>query len=259
MKLRFFDCDCSIGRMAIPQPGTFARVDELLAEMDYCGVERALVYHSLARDHSPALGNEMLLRELAGQEQLAPCWVVLPHHTGEMPPPDQLLAQMRAAGVRAARIFPAPTGHKWSLADWSAGPLLSALESERVPLLVHADQIGWDALHRMATSHPDLPIIVNGTRYDELRTVYPLLAALPNLHFDICWMVTHFGLEDLVARFGARRLLFATRMPMFGAGPALTHLLYAGLSDTDRALIAGENLDRLLAAAYNGSLREVAP
>jgi hypothetical protein len=259
MKLPFFDCDCSIGRMAIPQPGTFARVDELVAEMDYCGIGRALVYHNLARDHSPALGNKMLLRELAGHEQLEPCWVVMPHHTGEMPPPEQLLAEMRAAGVRAARIFPAATGHKWSLADWSAGPLFASLEAERVPLLVHADQIGWDALHRLGIAYPDLPIIVNSTRYDELRTVYPLLAALPNLHLDICWLVTHFGLEDLVARFGARRFLFGSRMPTFGAGPALTHLLYSGLSERDKALIAGANLDRLLAAAYSDSLREVAP
>ncbi len=233
--------------MAIPQPGSFASPAELVAEMAYFGISRALVYHAMARDHSPSLGNELLLREIAGHEALAPCWVLLPHHTGEMPPPHELLAAMRAAGVKAARIF--PSSHAWSLAAWSAGPLLEALEAERIPLFVHADQIGWDAVQRVAAGHPALPLVLNGVRYDELRNIYPLLATLPNLYLDICWLVAHYGLEELVARFGAERFLFGTRMPMFGAGPALTHLLYADLTDAAKALIAGENLTRLLAAS----------
>ena len=49
-----------------------------------------------------------------------------------------------------------------------------------MPLFVSFDQITWDAIHRIASSHPALPIVVTGVRYEELRNIYPLLEALPN-------------------------------------------------------------------------------
>lgn len=254
MALRFFDCNCSLGRLAIPQPGSPGTTVELIAEMNYFGIERALVYHGTARDADPMAGNRLLLKDIADHDRrLASCWIVLPHHTDEMPRPEELVAEMCSAEVRAARIFPAKRGQHWSLSPWSAGPLCGALETARIPLFVGFDQITWDAIHRIASSHPALPIVVTGVRYEELRNIYPLLEALPNFHIDTSWIVVHFGLEDLVARFGAERFLFGTGLPAFSAGPALTHLLYAELVDREKALIASGNLERLLAAAHPSS------
>jgi hypothetical protein len=247
--VRFFDCDCAVGRQVIPQPGSYHSVHELLEEMDYFGIERALVYHVSARDHFPMEGNWRLLAELTGQVRLTPCWVVLPSHTGEAPAPDQLVSEMLSNGVRAARIYPAKRGHGWSLAGWSAGPLFTVLAAAHIPVFVAADQLTWDAVHAVATAYGGLPLVVTNVRYEELRNLYPLLAALPNLHIDISRLVVHYGLEALVARFGPRRLLFGTHMPTFSAGPALTHLLYAGITQAERELIAAGNLERLLACA----------
>jgi predicted TIM-barrel fold metal-dependent hydrolase len=246
MALNFFDCNCMVGHFAVPQPGSFFTVDELLAEMDYCGIARALVYHTWALGYSPAAGNRRLLDEIAGRDRLLPCWVVMPHHTGEMSPPDELIAEMKRHGVRAVRIFPASKFHHWSLSDWSAGPLLSALAAQRVPLFVGFDQITWDTIHRLGTTYPDLPTIVTEVRYEEWRHIYPLLDQLPNLHIELSWMVVHYGLEAAVERFGPARFLFGSRMPIFSAGPALCHINYADLDEEDKALIAGDNLRRLL-------------
>ncbi len=243
----FYDCNCAVGRMAIPQPGSYSTVAELLDELRYFGISQALVYHTVAREHAPAVGNRMLLEEISSHPELIPCWVVLPHHTGEMPPPDALVATMRQLGVRAARIFPAAKDQLWSVSDWSAGPLFAELAAARVPLFVDFDQIGWDSMQRIALQHPDLPVVVTGVRYEEFRNLYPLLAQLPNLHLDTSWIVVHYGLEELVGRYGPERFLFGTRMPIFSAGPALTHLLYAEISESERSLIAGGNLQRLLA------------
>src|SRR5688572_28948638 len=97
-----FDCKCLLGRRSIHTPlGMPATADELLAEMDRLGIAEALVYHGMALDGHPYEGNQRLLREIAAHPRLHPCWVLLPT-AGEMPPPGELVAQMRARGVRAA-------------------------------------------------------------------------------------------------------------------------------------------------------------
>src|SRR5919202_3418584 len=101
-----FDANCMLGRRSIHTPlGMPATADELEAEMDRLGIAEALVYHGMALDGHPWEGNQRLLREIEGRPRLHPCWVLLPT-TGEMPPPAQLVAEMRARGVRAARMCP---------------------------------------------------------------------------------------------------------------------------------------------------------
>lgn len=246
MPLTFFDCNCALGHVAVPQPGSFFTAAELVQELDYFDIARALVYHTEALYLHPATGNRRLLAEIAGHERLVPCWVVVPHFTGEMPAPEELVADMQRQGVRAVRVFPAYRNQNWSLSDWSAGPLLACLAAQRVPLFVSLDQVNWDIIYRLGSTYPELPLVVTEVRYEEWRHLFPLLERLPNLHVEISWLVVHFGLEAAVSRFGAGRFLFGSRMPVFSAGPALCHVNYAGLSEADKALIAGENLHRLL-------------
>jgi hypothetical protein len=246
MKLNYFDCNCSIGRFAVPQPQSFFTADELIAEMDYAGVDQALVYHTWSREYSPAEGNTLLMKEITGFERLVPCWGVMPHHTGEMPAPDQLVAMIIAQGVRAVRIFPGVIYQNWFVKEWSAKPLLSELANLHIPLFISFNQIPWDDLYTLGKAYPRLPIVVTEVRYEESRNFYPLLEQLPNMHIDLCMTIIHLGLETEVKRFGAARFLFGSRMPIYSAGPSICYLQYAGISDEDKMLIAGNNLRRLL-------------
>jgi predicted TIM-barrel fold metal-dependent hydrolase len=45
---------------------------------------------------------------------------------------------------------------------------------------------------------------------------------------------------------GAERLLFGSGLPAASPGPAIAALQYAFVADEQRAMIAGENLSRLL-------------
>ncbi|MEW5901505.1 MAG: hypothetical protein AB1715_08610, partial [Acidobacteriota bacterium] len=135
-KLRFFDCNCSIGRTGYPHLLDIPDAAGLRREMETAGIEEALVYHTVARDGNPPLGNALLHREIEGQANLYPVWVLLPHHTGEMPPADKLLPEMKGKGVRAARLYPSRNQHSFSLADWCSGELLDWLEGSRLPLIL---------------------------------------------------------------------------------------------------------------------------
>ncbi len=58
--MRFFDCNAFFGLPARRPVAPVASPDELLAEMDRAGVDRALVWHIAQHDVAPQTGNEML-------------------------------------------------------------------------------------------------------------------------------------------------------------------------------------------------------
>lgn len=240
----FFDCNCMIGRFGQPQPGQFWSADDLERELERCGIARALVFHALAKELDPALGNTALMEEIAGRARFAPCWVVLPHHTGEMLPPDQLCAQMAQRGVRAVRMF--PQAHNYSLAEWCSGPLLAALEERQVPLFLDHDQTNWNEVEAVCSAHPRLPLVLLRVNYRAHRALYPLLERHPNLHLEIGIFVAHNAIEDCARRCGAARMLFGSGLPHYNPGGPIANIMYSHVADADKALIAAGNLRRLL-------------
>lgn len=242
--LSFFDSNCMIGRRTAREPGEIWQVDRLLEDMAYFGIARALVFHALAKEYDPAVGNERLLEEIEGRKALWGCWVVLPPHTGEMEEPEALVRRMIRAGVKAVRVF--PKLHSFPLDEWCCAPLWGALEARRVPVLIDKDQIEWSQVWELCRAHRDLPVILTSIGYREDRNLYPLFKAFDNLYVAISWYAVHLGIEAICRRFGAGRLLFGTRMPLFTPGTALTAIRYAEISPKEKRLIAGGTLRRLL-------------
>jgi len=74
--LRFLDCNASIGRWKHPALGSYETAAELETILDYLQVEGAVVYHSMAHEIHPNVGNPLLMEELAGRERLLASWVI---------------------------------------------------------------------------------------------------------------------------------------------------------------------------------------
>jgi len=245
----FFDCNCVIGRRSVRRAGIAGEaeiysIESLLAEMDYAGIGDALVYHSLAKEYVPMLGNRRLMDEISGHERLHPCWVVMPDGTGEMPRPEALVNEMAERNVKAVRLF--PTEHIFSLSDWNSGELLKELEKRGIVVIIEIDQVGWDGLHGLCSRYPNLRVIITRLGYRINRNLYPLLEKFKNLHIEISAYQMHKGIEALCARFGAERIIFGTRMPYFAAGQAVNMVNYSLINANEREMIAGGNLRRLL-------------
>ncbi|MFC1650518.1 amidohydrolase family protein [Candidatus Latescibacterota bacterium] len=250
-KLAYFDCNCCIGRVAHPLLNDISDVPGLIREMDIAGVEEALVFHTLARDSDPVSGNRMLLGEIAGNERLFPVWVVLPHYTGEMPPPDRLLREMDTNGVKAVRMYPTKDSQSFSLSDWNSGMLLGALEEAGVPLMLDIEIVWWESIAEILKTHPGLPLIVMDANYRHNRFTYPLFEKYENFHIELS---RHFGagiIEDIVERFGSGRLLFGTNMPQYTGTAAVSLLTYSDISHEDKEKIAGGNLRGLIGEALS--------
>lgn len=219
-------------------------VRNLLARLDALGIDRALVHHSVAATYDAAAGNARLLDELRGNERLLPCFVLGPLETGELGDPQTLGARLAAAGVLAARACPA--AQAWSLGGAEAVLLGRTLAAAGLPLFVDLPQTTCEDVDRLASLVPSLPLVLCRVGYRDLRRLLPLLARHPQLRCDLSYLAAHDGVEEVVERFGAERLLFGTGMPVCEPAGALARLVYADLDDGDAEAIGHGNAERLL-------------
>ena len=243
-QLDLFDCNCTVGRRATPRPENNLSVDGLADELERCGIARALCVHGYARDYDPATGNRMVSDLAASQDRFIPCYVVVPHFTGEMPGGDDLLRYLADGGARAVRLCPAD--QNYGLGETWSGPLLATLAEAGVPVFIDLDQTDWRELDGVLAAHPGLNLTVLRVGYRINRWLYPMLAKYPGLRIESGFYTLHRGIETTTRRFGPDRILFGSGLPVWNAGAAVAAVQYAEVDDESRRQIAGETLAGLL-------------
>jgi predicted TIM-barrel fold metal-dependent hydrolase len=250
MSRLYIDCHASIGKHGPTDVRIPWRKETLLDDMQHIGIHASLVYHWLAREYDPVFGNRALMEEIADNDRLIPTWVLLPHHTGEMPPGPQIVAGMEQAGVRAARMF--PRRHHFRFNESVCGELFAALEKARIPLLLEIgiygedQQVTFDEVDDLCERHPDLPVILLKSRWESTRDIVPLMQRHTNTFIEFSSFQIHYGMEYMAEKVGAERLLLGTEWPFKSPGAARSFVDYCELSEADKALVAGGNLARLL-------------
>lgn len=264
-ELNFFDANCMIGRYCYFKENSFYTKERLREEMRYFEIKEALVYHAVAKEYVPQAGNKMLLDELKDEKSLHGCWTLLPPYTKEMTPPEILVKQMSAVGIKACRVIPNerinPTmPHYWeqpyllfSLSEWSMGSTFSVLEKHRIPVFIdfntdfpYVDRTDWDMIYNICKNHPQLPVVLVHFGFRTNRRLYPLLAQCNNLYIEISGYWLYRGIESICKEFGPEKILFGTNMPLYDPGCLIMLVTHANVSEEQKKLIAGDNLRRLL-------------
>lgn len=245
-----FDANVLLGPLPLRPPGAPECRAALLTTLDRFGITHGLVTHTLAKWHDVVTGNQRLSEEIAGHERLAACWVVLPSGTGEVPAEPVQVAQLLAAGARAARLC--PTAHRLVLEPWAVDPLLGALAERRVPLLLDMDNRHWSEerpwafIERTCRTYPTLPLVLLREPQANFRTLFPLLDRCPNLVVETSYLQGHDAIRLIFERWGAERLVFGTGVPVWDPALPLTGLTYAGLPPEARAAVGSGTLRHLL-------------
>jgi hypothetical protein len=243
--LTFFDCNCAFGPYRT-RVFRFARTAaELIEEMDFSNIAQALVYHTAMRFDHPSVGNELVVSESRGHSRLHPTWALLPSQTGEQPPLDTLLHDMRSHGIRALRLF--PDDHRYFLDEMTWGDQMAVFMERRIPLFIRAS---LDKIAGLLRSFPELIVVTGSQGANPLdRYAWPLVERYPNLHFETSAYLVDGGIEEFCRRYSAARLVFGSGFPDNAGGAAMLHLAHAEIADADRQAIAGGNLTRLLEGA----------
>lgn len=250
-KMTFWDCNASFGR---PCAGTIERcdsADDLLAEMEWVGVERALVWHALMRDQSPVVGNAVLAEAIRGRERLIGSWAILPPQTGELPAGEAFFEAMAQNGIKA--LWALPRLHRYRLTRSTFGGFLDAVSERRIPLLLRREVGGddpgdsYDLVESLCSAYPELTVILTGSgSWGEDRLFRPLLELYPRLHIELCHYELDCGLRELVRRYGPARFLFGSDYPASAMGGAFMLVRGAELTWDERETVAAGNLKRLL-------------
>jgi predicted TIM-barrel fold metal-dependent hydrolase len=252
----YIDCFAMVGSRGAKDTEAQYETEVLLDEMKWCGIHGALVAHSVAKEYDPTYGNRMLMQELKKSNRLYGVWAVMPHHTGEMGEPRELVQHMRENGIRAAKMY--PRVHRYPFNLDTCGDLLAELEESEIPLLVEgghlyqpdvlekSNQVILTELDAVLTSFPRLSVVLQAARWDATRYLHWLMTKHPNLYLEFSSHQGNRALEVFADWFGADRLLFGTGALEKTPGAAKAFVDYCTLDEESKKMIAGLNLARLL-------------
>ncbi|MEV0660498.1 amidohydrolase family protein [Actinomadura luteofluorescens] len=229
-----------IDRVLGPIPGDdVASADEkgLVAELDRHRIDLACVVHSHALFYDPAVRPPRV-----ASDRLVRVPVLVPGPLGT--------GGTSAGQARLVRLC--PSEHRFALTGPHCLALAGDLADQGTAVLLGWESATFDEIHRLATRHPRLRLILIGTGYRSLRELADLMDAHPRIGVDTATLNGHQSVEWLVRRYGARRVWFGTGAPISDdAGPRF-QLDHLDLPDADVALIAGGNARALLKLDHEG-------
>jgi len=126
---------------------------------------------------------------------------------------------------------------------------LDALHERRMPLILWHIEAGWTAIRMICETYPELPVIVEGRPQKILyhnRFFYPLLEQCGNLFLELHNFNVYLGIEDIVAKFGAERLIFGSCLPFNDPNTSQMMVTAARIDEGAKRRISRGNLSRLL-------------
>ncbi|MGH9708400.1 MAG: amidohydrolase family protein [Candidatus Acidiferrales bacterium] len=208
----------------------------LLEEMDRFAISRAVVSHFTAEEYDPIRGNLALQRNAS--TRFVSAWCACPDAAG--------FEDLKSRRPKAARLWFGAQRHNFSPAAWCAGEMLDYLQQNEVLTLISREEIDWPSVVHLLRDFPRLRVLLLDIDYRSDRYLFPLLRRHPNLFFDSAMYVAHRQLEAFVESFGAERIVFGSRLPLYTPGAALAVLASARIPDYARLAISGGTLRRLL-------------
>lgn len=242
---RIFDCHTHLG-CADPDGSCFD-VDELMSAL--AAVDGRAVVFPLADPDGYRVANDRMLSVSDTTEGRLVAFCRVDPHDGGAHEVERAV-ERGAAGIKLH-----PRAERFGLSDPAVRRILAVADERRLPVIVHAGRgipsLGRDAV-ALAGAYPRAPLILAHAAIADLAWIWREAAATPNLFFDTAW----WNIADQLALFALippGHILFASDTPygrtVAAGAVALRAGLAAGLSAEQIAMVAGGQLERLLAAA----------
>ncbi len=163
-------------------------------------------------------------------------------------------ADYMARGFRGVRLY--PQHHSYHpLYESFVDAILEDAASRRWPVLLPLRIImNWglpsldlSVMEALVIRHPRVNWILSGINYlHELQLAASLMCRFSSVHLETSCVMGYAAIAKTVQQCGARQLLFGSGAPVEHGGAALSKILHAEISDSDREAILGGNLRHLL-------------
>jgi hypothetical protein len=248
---KLFNINGSVGKGAYAAP-EYPAVKDFIRHLDYLGIDRSLVWHAMALDFNPTIGNRRLLAEIveAGEEErLLPAFIITPTCYFEHGSLEFLRESFASGRVRALRMVPG--GSRFPIRHLER--ILRELE-QFSPLLFWDTRLSgcseeqFHDFEYLAKTLPGINFAVTWQTKTVFGSVLDLMWRCPNVYADISTLYVRGAIELLRDEFGAERMLFGIGFKVhYGAAQAA--LSHAQISGAEKELVAHGNLERLLKLA----------
>jgi len=238
------DVNAGVGRNATGV-SEFPEVRDRLNFMDRLGIDAAVVWNTQSRQNHALSSNQELLDEIARTRQargrMIPALAVsgLMHY--ERDGVRALKRQMIAGETRALRFV--NVFSKLTLCQLE--PVIRGIAGLKPFIVMRHDESGMQDILEFTALFPEVPVVLTEVSWGHCIGVFDLMRRRRNILVDNSWLHYCGAVEQVVAQFGAERMLFGTGYKSHG-GAAIAQLAGADIAEKQRQLAMHGNLERLL-------------
>jgi predicted TIM-barrel fold metal-dependent hydrolase len=237
----FFIPDC--------EPASMVRV------MDRCGVTRAVLSAHQALQLDASTGNELTARAVSAfPDRLSGYFTVNPWQD-PVAEVERWADDPRFVGIKVH-----PDLHTYPILGSRYATVWEYAEKTGAPVLTHT---GPDSLYNditmvdvLAEAHPEVAILA-GHAGGARRTFDDSIAVAlrhPNIVLELCGSTNHgTAITRMVDEVGSAQVVFGSDFPFIDLRSSLARVVFARLSETDRAAVLGLTMQALLARRTPGS------
>ncbi len=253
--MKFFDMLFPIGRSNRGRDESPCSQAEALVLMDQYDISEALVYHTVARDNNPELGNAVL-SDAISDSRLHKIWAYEFSDVKEQATPEDFLRAALKDNVKAIMVNPLIRDIRITRNQRILN-LAKLLEQRRIPLMLtyrqwdgeQQDVIDWYELADFCNTFPKLPIISWEWRSRANRPMFDAMQEAKNLIVSLASIWQAQMTELIVNNFGADRLIFSMGLPRLDPGTFQAMVGYADISEAYKESIAAGNIKGILGGA----------
>jgi predicted TIM-barrel fold metal-dependent hydrolase len=185
-------------------------------------------------------GNEETLEVCKTEEAFIPVAAFNPKNSSDW---EKDIESIYRQGFKIVRFFPEFQG--WDVGQTVFLKTLKALDQFGLPLIIN--DVSTQLLK--AVQGTKIPVILLGSHYYKLSETIAVLAECPNFYVEARYLVSPDAIELFIEKLGAKRLLYGSNAPLDYAGSSIERIINAEISDKDRELIFGRNLECILQGA----------
>lgn len=238
-KSRIWDCHGHLGGKACHYYIPDSDLKSTVAEMERQGVEKTCVFSFAGVFSDEVHGNTIVAEAVRQYPDRFVGFTLLNPHRGR----DAMLRELERCaklGLRGIKLIPHYQGYP------ETGPLIDVAcqwAHERKQVILCHDWGPSAQIERLTAKYPDA-CFINGHTFVDYAAV---IKTRPNLFICSCplWTGTRHC-ERLVGQIGADKLLFGSDLQDLPIAWGLGPILFAHLSEPEKALILGGNLKRIL-------------
>jgi uncharacterized protein len=228
----------------IPEPGPAAMV----RVMDHCGVSATMFAPNLAIQLDAAAGND----EAAAAAAQFPGRMLGYLTINPWQDPEAELARW-TGDRRFVGIKLHPDLHQYPVTGSRYRSVWEFAAAQAFPVLIHTSfssaYNSMDMIEKLAGAHPDVTFLAghSGSTPPGFQATIEIAQRHPNVVLEICGSFNHGDeLVRAVAEVGADQVAFGSDFPFIDLRFALGRVLFANISEEERAAVLGGTITRLL-------------